>query len=131
MTEREQTRDPWGKASPFATSPVSALIPHLASEGPVRFLLVSGERDDTTWGLVGAFWLSVDGARGGFIVSPDSVWHGSEMVRSYRSALARGWDDEQIFTYWEGQTGSLGTYMIDPERPADTLLEVARLLDVV
>jgi hypothetical protein len=126
MIEPERTRGAWGSPSPFATPPASTTLPHLATEGRVRFLLVSGERDDTTWGLVGAFWLSEDGARGGFVVSPDSLWHGSEMIRSYRGALGRGWSDQRIFEYWEAQTGSLGTYMVDPEKTAETLFEVAR-----
>jgi hypothetical protein len=107
------------------------MLPGLATEGPVRFLLVSGERDDTTWGIVGAFWLSQDGARGGFVISPDSLWHGSEMVRSYRGALKRGWIDRRIFEYWAAQTGSMGTYMVDPEQEAGTLFEVARMVDAL
>ena len=74
--------------SPFATTPA----PHIADlqrEGSVRFLLVSGERDEATWGIVGAFWLADEGDRGGFLVAPDALWTGSEMVRSYRGALAR------------------------------------------
>ncbi|MGZ8641524.1 MAG: hypothetical protein ACXWYF_08760 [Actinomycetota bacterium] len=121
-------RDAWDDPSPFATPAPTVMLPHLDTEGPVRFLLVSGERDDTTWGLVGAFWLSRDGERGGFLLSPDALWHGREMVRSYRSGSSRGWSDEQIFSYWNDQTGILGTYMIDPERDADTLFEVARIV---
>ena len=65
--------------------PVTA--PDALAEGPVRFLLVSGELDDGRWGLIGAFWLSIDGTRGGFLVAPEAIWHGSEMVRSFRSAI--------------------------------------------
>ena len=89
-------------------------------------LLVSGDRDDATWGIVGAFWLADEGDRGGFLVSPDALWTGSEMVRSYRGALARGWTHERIYRYWEQQVGSTGTYMVDPEERASGLFLVAR-----
>jgi hypothetical protein len=131
MNEHDRGRDQWGTPSPFSTPESSTMLPALATEGPVRFLLVSGERDDATWGLVGAFWLSEDGARGGFVISPDSLWHGSEMVRSYRGALTRGWSDRRIFEYWAAQTGSMGTYMVDPEQRAGTLNEVAHLVDAL
>ena len=111
--------------SPFATTPA----PHIADlqrEGSVRFLLVSGDRDDATWGIVGAFWLADEGDHGGFLVSPDALWTGSEMVRSYRGALARGWTHERIYRYWERQVGSTGTYMVDPEERASGLFLVAR-----
>ena len=60
--------------------PVTA--PDALAEGPVRFLLVSGELDDGRWGLIGAFWLSIDGTRGGFVVAPRRSgmaprWHGA------------------------------------------------------
>lgn len=131
MIEREQTRDAWAAASPFATPAATILLPQINREGPVRFLLVSGEKDDSRWGIVGAFWLSVDAERGGFLLSPHSLWHGREMMRSYRSAVARGWSDEQIFSYWTDQTGILGTYMLDPERDAASLFEVARIVGAI
>jgi hypothetical protein len=126
MTEREQIHAGWGELSPFAAIPAPTRSSDLETEGPVRQLLMSGERDDGGWGFIGAFWLSIDGQRGGFIVSPGSLWHGSEMVRSYRGALARGWTEERIFSYWEGQAGTAGTYMIDPEAPPESLFQVAR-----
>ncbi len=107
------------------------LLPNIQQEGPVRFLLVSGEKDDRRWGIVGAFWLSGDGERGGFLLSPSALWQGREMVRSYRSALARGWSDERIFSYWKDQTGILGTVMIDPLRNAETLFSVARVVGAI
>ena len=131
MIEREQTRDAWAAASPFATPSTTVSLPQINVEGPVRFLLVSGEKDDGRWGVVGAFWLSTDAERGGFLVSPSALWHGREMMRSYRSAVARGWTDEQIFSYWTEQTGMLGTYMLDPERDAGKLFEVARIVGTI
>ena len=104
--------------------PVTA--PDALAEGPVRFLLVSGTRDDGRWGLVGAFWLSIDGKRGGFLVCPDAIWQGSEMVRSLKSAIARGWSQESIYRWWQNQTGPVGKFMIDPQQHADTLFQVAR-----
>ena len=129
--EGDRTRSAWGKPSPFASPAPTAVLDQLRSEGVVRYLLVSGERDDTTWGIIGAIWLSNDAERGGFLVSPDALWPGCEMARSYRGALSRGWTDEQIFSYWDDQTGSLGTYMIDPNRRVDSLLEVARVVGLL
>lgn len=100
--------------------------PDLLSEGPVRFLLVAGHRDDGSWGLVGSFWLSIDGERGGFFVSPHALWRGSEMVRSFKSARSRGWTDGDIYSYWQGQVGLSGVFMIDPQQHADNLFQVAR-----
>jgi hypothetical protein len=112
-------------------SPLSAIrdrvtAPDALAEGPVRFLLVSGELDDARWGLVGAFWLSIDGARGGFLVAPQAIWQGSEMARSFKSASARGWNPEEIYRYWQHQVGATGTIMIDPQQHADNLFQVAR-----
>lgn len=126
MSEHATMRTGWSELSPFATTLVSAHLPEIEREGPVRFLLVSGERDDTAWGVIGAFWLSLDGRRGGFLVSPGAAWHGSEMIRSFRGALARKWSEERIFSYWEGQAGSVGTYMVDPEQRSESLFHVAR-----
>ena len=80
--------------SPLAALRERIIAPDALAEGPVRFLLISGARDDTTWGLVGAFWLAIDGKRGGFLVAPEAIWAGSEMVRNLKSALARGWSHE-------------------------------------
>lgn len=112
--------------SPLAElrSPVAA--PDALAEGPVRFLLVSGDQDDTGWGLIGAFWLSIDSKRGGFIVCPEAIWSGSEMVRSFKSAVTRGWTEEQIYRWWQNQVGWVGKVMVDPQQHADTLFQVAR-----
>ena len=85
-----------------------------------------GDQDDGAWGLVGSFWLSIDGQRGGFFVSPQSLWRGSEMVRSFKSARARGWTDGDIYAYWQGEVGISGAFMIDPQQHADNLFQVAR-----
>lgn len=104
--------------------PVAA--PDALAEGPVRYLLVSGHRDDDTWGLVGALWLSIDGERGGFLVAPEAIWPGSEMVRSFRGALGRGWSHEDVYRWWQRQIGAAHGLMIDPQQHADTLFQVAR-----
>ncbi|TMK94188.1 MAG: hypothetical protein E6G37_04100 [Actinobacteria bacterium] len=104
--------------------PVTA--PDALAEGPVRFLLVSGELDDGRWGSIGAFWLSIDGTRGGFIVAPQAIWQGSEMARSFRGALSRSWRAEDVYRYWQRQVGAAGSLMIDPQQHADTLFHVAR-----
>ncbi len=114
------------KDSPLASLRAPVAAPDALAEGPVRFLLVSGDLDDGRWGLVGAFWLSIDGQRGGFLVCPDAIWHGSEMVRSLKSALTRGWTQEEIYRWWQSQVGAVGQVMIDPQQHADTLFQVAR-----
>ena len=114
------------KSSPLSAIREPVTAPDTLSEGPVKFLLVSGQLDDGRWGLVGAYWLSIDGARGGFIVAPPAIWSGSELVRSYRSGSERGWDSERIYSYWQGQVGMAGRFMIDPQQHADTLFQVAR-----
>jgi len=129
MAEGGITRD-WHQHSPFATTPAAQLT-DLRRDGSVRFLLVSGERDDGAWGVVGAFWLSDEGDHGGFLVSPESLWHGSEMVRSFRGALLRGWTEERIYQYWEAQAGSTSIYMIDPEESASSIFQVARRVGTI
>ena len=117
--------------SPLAT--VREIVPsaHMLSDGPVRYLLVSGERDDRLWGSIGAFWRSIDGGKGGFFVSPDAIWAGSEMVRSVRSALGRGWTIDRIYAYWQAHVGISGRLMIDPQQHADTLFQVARRVGAI
>jgi hypothetical protein len=115
-----------GTSSPLAAMREPIAAPDALSEGPVRFLLVSGYLDDDSWGLIGAFWLSIDADRGGFLVAPEAIWPGSEMVRSYKSGLARGWSNEEIYRYWQGQVGLSGRVAIDPQQHADNLFQVAR-----
>ena len=112
--------------SPLASVTERVSAPGSLSEGPVKFLLVSGQLDDGRWGLVGSYWVSIDGKRGGFVVAPDAIWGGSELVRSYKGALGRGWDAERVYYYWQGQVGVAGRFMIDPQQHADTLFQVAR-----
>jgi hypothetical protein len=124
--QRAGVRVTWrAEPSPFATT-LALQLADMQREGSVRFLLVSGERDDAAWGIVGAFWVSDEGDHGGFLVAAESLWHGSEMARSHRGALARGWTHERIYRYWEGQVGSMNTCMIDPEQRASSLFELAR-----
>lgn len=112
--------------SPLAALRERIIAPDALAEGPVRFLLISGERDDASWGLIGAFWLSIDGKRGGFLVAPEAIWPGSEMVRNLKSALTRGWSHESVYRYWQSQVGAAGSLMIDPQQHADTMFQVAR-----
>ena len=117
--------------SPLAT--VRQLVPssRLLSSGPVRYLLVAGEQDLGTWGLIGAYWRTIDGRSGGFLVCPDAIWAGSEMVRSYRGALARGWTVERIYAYWQAHVGVSGSLLIDPQQHADSLFHVARRVGAI
>jgi hypothetical protein len=124
--EAEDMRTTTEEGSPLAALREPVVAPDALAEGPVRFLLVSGSRDNTRWGLVGAFWLSIDGRRGGFLVSPEAIWQGSEMVRSLRSAIGRGWTHEDVYRWWQTQVGAVGNVMIDPQQHADTLFQVAR-----
>jgi hypothetical protein len=89
----------------------------------VRFPLVSGDQT-TGVGLVGSFWLSIDGG-GAASSSRHSRLARSEMVRASR-ARSRGWTDVDIYSYWQGQVGISGSFTIDPQQHADNLLQVAR-----
>ena len=126
MDRDDRTHEGAAEASALGSFAERVSTPDLLSEGPVRFLLVAGDQDDGTWGLVGSFWLSIDGERGGFFVSPRSLSRGSEMVRSFKSARSRGWTDVDIYGYWQGQVGISGSFMIDPQQHADNLFQVAR-----
>ena len=77
---------------------------------------MSGALDNDRWGLVGAFWVAIDGASGGFLVSPDAIWSGGELARCYRGATARGWDHESIYSYWQRQVGSAGMSLYELTR---------------
>jgi hypothetical protein len=104
--------------------------PELEAEGRVRYLVVSGRQDDGLWGPVGAIWLSEDGERGGFLVSPWALWEGSEIVRGYRGALERHWNPAQIYGYWQEEVWR-GPYAVDDEREAGTLLLLNELVQAL
>jgi hypothetical protein len=117
------------QASPFA--PVEApSTSELETERAVRYLLVSGRQDDGPWGPIGAVWLSNDGERGGFLVHPWAIDLGTEMVRSYRGAVARGFTPSTIFEYWATEPWT-SNVVVDDERRAETLLLVNELLNVL
>jgi hypothetical protein len=111
-------------AHPLSTIESRPTVLGVLAEGPVRFLLVSGDLDTGSWGVIGAFWLSIDGDRGGFVVSPDALWSGSEMARSFRGAGDRDWTAERIYRYWQTQVGVAGAVMVDPQQHADSLLQI-------
>jgi hypothetical protein len=117
----------WSPPSPLA-SVFELPAARILSEVPVRFLLVAGTRDDMEWGVVGAIWLDLEGLNGGCLISPGAIWSGSEMARNYKNALARGWTEDRIFSYWSDQIGASGDFMIDTEQRADALFQVARLV---
>ena len=117
--------------SPLATLRDTLPSAYVLSDGPIRYLLVAGDRDDGEWGTIGAFWRSIDGGKGGFFVSPAAIWAGSEMVRSVRSALSRGWTIDRIYAYWQAHVGVSGRLMIDPQQHADTLFQVARRVGAI
>lgn len=122
------TRLPWG-SSPLSPVQGSISVPAMRAEGRVRYLTVSGERDSGAWGVIGSFWLSTDGERGGFLVSPLAVWQGSEMVRSYRSSLERGWTHERVFRYWQSRVGVKGENLqVERQQRADSLLLLHKMI---
>jgi hypothetical protein len=107
----------------------SVSLPAMRTEGSVRYLVVSGPRDGGSFGVIGAFWLSHDAQRGGFLVCPQAIYSGSEMVRSYRGALRRGWTHERIFDYWSSRAGvEEGEVRIERNRRADTLYRLHQTL---
>lgn len=119
-------------AHPLAAIEPRPTVLAVLAEGPVRCLLASGDRDDGSWGVIGAFWLSIDGDRGGFVVSPEALWAGSELARSYRGALDRGWTQEHIYTYWQSQVGMAGgRLMLDPQQHADSLLQIHKRVGAI
>ena len=102
----------------------------LRNEGPVRYLLVSGRQDDGLWGPVGALWLSEDGLRGGFLVSPWALWAGSEIVRGQASATRRGWTPEAIYRYWQREVWR-GTHAVDEERRSRSLALLSEVVSAL
>ncbi|MBA3689816.1 MAG: hypothetical protein H0W82_00185 [Actinobacteria bacterium] len=110
--------------NPFAAAAPRPSLVGVLAEGPVRFLQVAGDLDDGSWGVAGSFWLSMNGERGGFVVSPRALWTGTELARSYHGARERGWTCEQIYRYWQGQVGLAGRIMIDPQQHASSLLQI-------
>ena len=68
VTRQQDTTDHAGR---LAAGTFAERVPHpgLLSEGPVRFLLVCGDRDDRAWGWSGRSGLDRR-ERGGFLVSP-------------------------------------------------------------
>jgi hypothetical protein len=119
-----------GTPSPFAPVRLPSSL-ELETERGVRYLLVSGRQDDGMWGHVGAVWLSHDGERGGFLVHPWAIDQGSEMARSYRGALARGFTPASIFAYWADEPWTGANLVVEEERSAETLRLVNELLNVL
>ncbi len=112
--------------SPLSIVPGPSAV-EVRSEGPVRYLVISGRQDDGLWGPLGALWRSEDAERGGFLVHPWALWEGSEMVRCYRSARAHGWTPEEIYRYWQREVWP-GGYVVDEERTAASLMLLAELV---
>jgi hypothetical protein len=117
-------------ASPFAPAEAPSLL-ELQTERNVRYLLVSGRQDDGLWGVVGALWVSEDGQRGGFLIHPWGLDIGTEMVRSHRGALERGFTPSTIFDYWAKEPWTGSNVLVDDERGAGVLLLVNELLNVL
>ena len=118
------------QASPFAPAEAPSLL-ELQMERNVRYLLVSGRQDDGVWGPIGAVWLSEDRERGGFLIHPWALDLGTEMVRSYRSALGRAFTPSTIFDYWAKEPWTGSNVIVDEERGAGVLLLVNELLNVL
>ncbi|MGH2637215.1 MAG: hypothetical protein ACRDHU_13860 [Actinomycetota bacterium] len=111
----------WSR-SPFAAAGrVDAEL--LRTEGQVRFLLVRGAREGASLGVVGAIWVSEDGARGGVVPHPDGGWSAGELIRNHQNALERGWSPLRIFAYWRESVEPWGVE-IDPPESAESLREL-------
>lgn len=108
--------------SPFATLEDAPRIDDMEVAGEVRCLLISGRQDDGLWGVIGALWCSSDGDRGGFLVNPWALNLGSEMVRSYRGALGRGFTPASIFEYWRDEVWIGSNLSVDREQGVGSLL---------
>ena len=52
--DADRTQEGAAEGSPLGSYSERVTTPDLLSEGPVRFLLVSGDQDDGGWGLVRA-----------------------------------------------------------------------------
>jgi len=102
----------------------------LEREGRVRYVVVSGPRDDELWAAVGAIWLSEDRLRGGVLVNPWATWEGAELARGYRGALRRRWTPEQVFAYWASERWR-GSYSVEEEQSAETLALLAELVNAL
>lgn len=130
MNERADER--WGEASPLTLVADVVTFPELHSEGKVHYLVASGERGSGSWGVIGAFWLSWDGERGGFLVNPNALYIGSEMVRSYRGALSRGWSNDAIYRYWQSRVGRRNDRLkIDLQQQADSLMRLNQVISTL
>lgn len=128
-TVSDRADERWGEASPLTLVTDAVTFPELRSEGRVHYLVTSGERDSGAWGVIGAFWLSWDGERGGFLVNPNALYIGSEMVRSYRGALRRGWTNEEIYRYWQGRVGRRNERLkVDRQQQADSLMRLNQMI---
>jgi hypothetical protein len=115
-----------GAESQYSAAHTIADVSALAAEAPVRFLLVSGHIDRGDWGVVGAFWLSIDEERGGFVLNPAALRQGTEVAGDYRAALRAGSTPERIYGHWASRVGAYTDLMIDPQQHADSLLAVYR-----
>ena len=123
---------PWGGGSPLTLVDPISLLKGLENEGPVTYVLVSGYRDNDWWGSIGALWLSENHERGGFLVHPDALWAGSEMVRNHRSALERGWTQSDIYDYWRhAGTVALERQVDTVQRRASTLRDLWETLNLL
>lgn len=88
---------------------------------PVRYLIISGRRDDGLWGPIGALWLTEDAERGGFLVHPRGTHLGAEMVRGYQSALRRGFAPETVYGFWRDEVWIGSDLHVDEERTIHSL----------
>jgi hypothetical protein len=90
----------WGGWGRGTLAEVFDRTPPIRFDGPVRYVMVTGKRDDASWGPLGAFWIAQTGETGGFLPTPLATWTGGEMAREYASALERGWTAHRIHLYW-------------------------------
>ena len=113
--------------SPLASENERIAASYALSEGPVRFLLVSGELGRRTLGP-GRRVLALDrrGARWVLRLAAVALARQRDGAELQERAGRAAGPPSDIYAYWQGQVGIAGSFMIDPQQHADTLFQVAR-----
>jgi hypothetical protein len=71
----------------------------MRTDGPLKFRIVRGTRQDHAFGVIGAVWLSADTERSGFIANPAAGNAMTPWVMMWRGALEGGWKPRDIYEY--------------------------------
>lgn len=87
-------------------------------DGPVRFRIVEGDRDDGTYGVIGAAWLAADLEHSGWVPSPFAAARGSDTILGWREALERGFSPQEVYEAFVESWGRSLAYGVHEERTA-------------